>query len=169
LPVSVAEVVLMADRAPKPALVNARDLARYQSVDVGSSPIRLKSLWLGLLLAPGGWLVGELVGYYLAARSCEPGPAGIPLAGTTYPATVHIVFELAVAIVAAIGVAIALSSWRRVRDDRESDDRELNTSTAVGRARFMATTGLVVSALFLFGILLFGFSGFVVNACSQAL
>jgi hypothetical protein len=120
-------------------------------------------LWLGILLAPGGWLVGELVGYYLAARSCEPGPAGIPLAGTAYPATVHVVLELVVAIVAAFGLGIALSSWRRIRDEGEPDE-----PTATGRARFMAATGLVISALFLFGILLFGFSGFVVDVCSQA-
>jgi hypothetical protein len=152
----------MAERT-QPVLVDARELARYQSVETGSSPIRLRSLWLGLLLAPGGWLIGEIVGYYLAARSCEPGPAGIPLAGTAYPATVHVVFELVLAIVAAIGLGIALSSWRRVRDERGPDE-----PTAAGRARFMAVTGLITSALFLFGILLFGFSGFVVNSCSQA-
>jgi hypothetical protein len=148
---------------PRPLLVDARELARYQSVNTGESPIRLRALWLGILLAPGGWLVGELVGYYLAARSCEPGPAGIPLAGTAYPATVHVVLELVVAIVAAFGLGIALSSWRRLGDESEPDE-----PSAVGRARFMAATGLVISALFLFGILLFGFSGLVVNVCSQA-
>ena len=152
----------MVERA-RPVLVDARELARYQSVETGASPVALKKLWLGVLLAPGAWLVGELVGYYLAARSCEPGPAGIPLAGTAYPAPVHIVLELVLAVVAAIGLGLALSSWRRLRDDCAPDE-----PTAAGRARFMAVTGLVTSALFIFGILLFGFSGFVVNSCSQA-
>ena len=137
--------------------------AEYLAVETGEPSIGLGRLWLGLLLAPGVWAFGELAGYYLAARSCEPGPAGVPLRGTAYPAVVHIGLETVAALVAALGVGIALSSWRRLRGECEPGD-----PPAAGRARFMASTGLVVSVLFLFGILLFGFSAFVVNPCSQA-
>ena len=138
-------------------------VARRSAVESGSSPVRLRRLWLGLLLAPGVWVLGEILGYYLAARSCELSPGGVPLLGTAHPAVTHIVFEAIAAIIAALGFSIALTNWRESRYETSPGD-----APAPGRAHFMAFTGLVVSALFLFGIVLFGVSGFVVNTCSQA-
>jgi hypothetical protein len=143
--------------------IDPRERARYEAVETGQAPIALARLWLGVVLAPGAWVLGELVGYYLAARSCEPGPAGIPLPGAANPVAAHVALETVAAIVAAIGLAIALSNWRRLRRDCKPDDPR-----AVGRARFMASSGTIISAIFLFGILLFGISGLVVNPCIQA-
>lgn len=139
------------------------DIARRVAVESGDPGVGLTRLWAGLLLAPGIWVVGELAGYYLAARSCELGHAGIPLTGTAQPRVTHIVLETLIALVAAAGVFVALGNWRATQHDPRPGD-----PPAPGRAHFMAFSGLVVSSLFLFGIVLFDFSGFVVNACSQA-
>ena len=83
--------------------------------------------------------------------------------GTAHPRVAHIVLETVLVLVAAAGVYIALGSWRATQHDPRPGD-----PPAPARAHFMAFTGLVVSVLFLFGIVLFDFSGLVVNTCSQA-
>jgi hypothetical protein len=139
------------------------DMARRVAVESGAPRVRLTRLWLGLLLAPGIWVVGELAGYYFAARSCELGHAGVPFRGTAHPAVTHIVLETIIALVAALGLFVAVRNWRETQHESRPGD-----APAPSRAHFMAFSGLMVSALFLFGIVLFWFSGFVVNPCSQA-
>ena len=57
----------------------------------------------------------------------------------------------------------SLSGWRATRESVGAD-----RSAAVGRAYFMSFVGVVGSALFLWGIIMFGISAFALNACSQA-
>jgi hypothetical protein len=115
----------------------------------------------GLLIAPLTWLVAELVGYYFAARSCDP-VGGVPFMGTAHASTTHLIIEGCAAIIAAVGGAIALTNWRATRELGNPGD-----PPALGRARFMSLTGLVVSGVMLLGIILFGLPGFVVNACGH--
>jgi hypothetical protein len=132
------------------------------AVNSGRAAVGLRRLWLGLLLAPGAWVVAELLGYVMAARSCEPPGAGVPLSGSDHPATAHLIIQAAAAIVAATGLILAVGNWRATRQGAPGEP------PAPGRAHFMGFTGQIVSALFLFGILLFGFSGFVVDVCRQS-
>lgn len=125
-------------------------------------PVPLRRLWVGVALAPAVWVVGGLVGYYLAARSCEVAH-GVPLLGTSRPTLVHVLFELAMAILATIGLITALRATRETRHAERPGD-----APSLGRAHFMALTGSVVSGLFLFGIVLTGFAGFVVDACRMS-
>jgi hypothetical protein len=46
-------------------------------------------------------------------------------------------------------------------------DDDAGKPAASGRAHFMAFTGMIASALFLLGIVWFGFPAIVVNACDQ--
>ena len=124
---------------------------------------RQRNLWLGVLLAPVGWVGAELVGYYLSARSCERTVAGVPFPGAARPTVAHFAWESVAALVAIVGLAIAIRNLRET-----SAPPRASRSASRGRAQFMAFTGVVASALFLFGILLFAFSGAVVNACSQS-
>ena len=125
-------------------------------------PVGLKRLWVGVLAAPAAWLVMEMVGYYLAARSCEPGIAGVPMLGTAHPRVTQVIIDVVAAIVALIGLATALRSWRALPQPGRDATPEL------GRAHFMAFVGVLTSVLFLGGILMFGLPPFFVNACSQA-
>lgn len=124
-------------------------------------PVRTARLWVGMLLAPVSWLVMELFGYYLAARSCEPAH-GIPMSGTAYPQTVQALLGLVFVVASVIGLLTALGNWRALRQSGGAEPPEY------GRARFMAFGGVLVSALFLLGIVLFGLPALIVNACSQA-
>jgi hypothetical protein len=124
-----------------------------------ASSVSLSRLWLGLLLAPLAWLGGEFLGYFVTARACDV-PGGVPLPRTSHPSAAVLTIEIIAAIVAAIGLAIAMKSWR--------DTRSVGTAPALGSAHFMAFTGSISSALFLIGIVWFGFPSVVVDACNQA-
>lgn len=126
-------------------------------------PVGLTRLWLGVLLAPGAWVLAEAAGYYLAARSCELGVAGVPLLGTAQPRATHIIVCLVALAGAVTGLWIALQNWRAVGDRPRSGD-----APELGRARFMSFGGVLLSVLFAGGIVLFAFPGLIVNACSQA-
>ena len=136
--------------------------AAERAVTTGTPVVAPRRLWLGILLAPSAWMLAELIGYYLSSRNCEPFHGGVPLGGTGSAEGTHFVVVIVFAACAAWGLWLALTSWGTVRRDHDVGD-----PPAWGRARFMAFGGVLVSALFLLGILLFGFSGFVVQACSQ--
>lgn len=125
-------------------------------------PVGAKRLWIGVLAAPAAWVLMEIVGYYLAARSCEPGTSGIPLLGTSNARVTQVVIDAIAIVIALIGLGTAFRSWRALPQPDRSAAPEL------GRAQFMAFVGVLVSALFIGGIVLFGIPPFLVNACSQA-
>ena len=126
-------------------------------------PVGLKRLWFGVLAAPTAWLLMEVVGYYLAARSCEPGIGGVPLAGTAHPSVTQVVLDLVALVAAIAGLLVSLESWRALHPKPDAE-----SSAEWGRAHFLAFVGVLASALFIGGIVLFGLPPFLVNACSQA-
>lgn len=119
-------------------------------------------LWLGLMLAPFAWLGGELLGYYITARGCDP-TGGVPLPHTSHPAPAVLVIEIVAALLAAFGLFIAVGSLRKIRLDGDAEG-----PAPLGRMHFMAFTGAIASGMFLIGIVWFGFPAIVVNACNQA-
>lgn len=119
-------------------------------------------LWIGLTTAPAAWLLGELVGYYVAARGCEIAH-GIPLRAGSHPAGADLVVQAVALLTAGAGLYVAATNWRATRDPGGASG-----DAAAGRAHFMAMAGIVVSAVCTVGIVMFGFSSFVVNACSRA-
>jgi hypothetical protein len=121
-----------------------------------------RRLWIGILAAPIAWVSLELIGYYFAARSCEPGGGGIPMLGTGHPRATHAALSVIAAIIALLGLMTAAMNLRSLMREPKP------ASTEWGRARFMALVGVLTSALFLGGIILFGIPAFLVNACSQA-
>lgn len=131
---------------------------RVQALPVGS-----RRLWFGVLAAPSAWLLMEMVGYYLASRSCEPALGGVPLAGTPHPSATQVVLDLIALAASIAGLVVSLGSWRALHP------KPNRGSTAEGgRAHFLAFVGVLASALFIGGIVLFGLPPFLVNACSQA-
>ena len=58
---------------------------------------------------------------------------------------------------------IAIGNWRGIQPQATRGD-----STQWGRAHFMSFAGVLVSVLFIGGILLFGIPTMLVDACRQA-
>jgi hypothetical protein len=126
-------------------------------------PVGLKRLWVGVLLAPGAWVVCEGLGYVLAARGCEPGASPAGINGAVGPGIVQIVVALITLVLALGGLMIALGNWRAMQPPPTRVD-----SPEWGRAHFLAFGGLLMSILFAGGIVLFGIAPLFINACSQA-
>jgi hypothetical protein len=119
-------------------------------------PIASARLWAGVVLAPIAWSVAELLGYVLVARACET-RSTMANAGVMQDA-----IAIGLGIVAVIGLMIAIGNWRRIRDASKA-----SVEPAWGRAHFMALVGVVASALFVLGIVLFALPPLLVNACDQ--
>ena len=126
-------------------------------------PVGLKRLWVGVLAAPSAWVLAEAVGYWLAARSCEPGVHGVPLGGTAYPAVTQVIVAVVALAAALTGLVVSVSNWWALHPQPTRGEQ-----AEWGRAHFMAFGGVLLSALFIGGIILFGLAPFFVNSCSQA-
>jgi len=136
--------------------------ASERAVTTGSAPVPMRRLWIGVVAAPTAWLLAELIGYYFSSRNCEPFHGGIPLAGLGAATPTHLIVTLALALVGVWGLYVALANWRALRGDHSPGDLP-----AWGRARFMSFGGVLVSALFVLGMVMFALPGVVVDACSQ--
>jgi hypothetical protein len=126
-------------------------------------PVGLKRLWAGVLIAPSAWVLAEGLGYYLASRSCEPRNGGVPLRGTAHPAVTQAALSIVLILAAAAGLLIAVGNWRGIQPQPSRGD-----ATQWGRAHFMSFAGVLVSVLFIGGIVLFGIPSVLVDACRQA-
>lgn len=125
-------------------------------------PVANARLWAGVLLAPAAWSVTELLGYVLVARACDRVPNG----SVAHAGIVQDVVAVVLGIIAIVGLVIAISNLRRVGD---GGDREMpGVPTVRGRARFMALAGVVMSSLFVLGIVFFALPPLFVNWCNQA-
>lgn len=125
-------------------------------------PVDRTRLWLGVLLAPGAWLVVEGVGYVVAARLCALDVLGSDSSHPAAPSYVQI-------IICAIGFAASLVGlWISVRNLRGSAFADDGVTPARGRARFMAMVGVLISVLFAGSIVLYALPAFVLDACHRA-
>ncbi len=105
------------------------------------------TLWGGLFGGPLCWAVQLIVTYSLVAHSCFPqaDPLGVPLVGGTW----GLAFGVSVIALLGTGAAgmLALRGWRATRDEKDGEAAHL-LHNADGRSRFMAISGLILSALF---------------------
>lgn len=110
-------------------------------------------LWFGIFGAPAAWALQTIVNYGLVSHFCFPGtmPRGTPtfdaLRGT------GIAVSIVVIVVALVALATAFRSWRATRHGHDAEHHEL-LEVGEGRARFMAFAGILLSAVFLFAVLM---------------
>ena len=129
---------------------------------VESHPARvgLASLWFGVLAGPIVWSLLTLVNYAVAAQSCQP--AGRHLAHPLFT-SVKVVGGIATLVGFAIVVAALLVS---VRSGRIANDADVPRDAVWNRVHFMALSGIIVSAVFLYAILLHGLGVLFVTSCT---
>ena len=104
-------------------------------------------LWLAAALAPAAWAVDLEATYALAARACGAGP-GHRLALWVVP--------LAAVVVSASGALLAARGWTRA-ESRAVENWPPD--------RFLAASGLVTSAFFIFLIVVQAIPTLVLSAC----
>jgi hypothetical protein len=122
------------------------------------------ALWIGLLAGPLAWSAQELVGYGLAARACGAGGPR-PIAIAPALGVAELVVSGAALLITVLGLVTALLAWRRSNRDR-AEAGEPPLEAIEGRTRFMAVAGILVSTLFLFGILMNAAGYFLVRPCA---
>lgn len=126
--------------------------------------VGLGALWFGVFGAPLVWSLQLLLGYSLVAHSCFPGaePRATPVIGGLW--SILLVVSVGAAVVALAAGGTAWRSWRMTRQEHRGDHGEL-LEVAEGRTRFMALAGMLLSSLFLLGIVLNALPLFLVPAC----
>lgn len=109
-------------------------------------------LWVGLLAAPLAWAAQLLLGYGSEELACSSRATTTTVAGLELDHFVAVV-SLAAALVALGGLVVAVASSLSTRDD------------VLGRVRFMAGAGILVSTVFLGAIVLAGSATLALSPC----
>lgn len=142
-------------------------------------PVSEGRLWAGMLVAPTSWALAELIGYPIVARSCEAGMNGYGVRGLTAPLAVAVAIDVLFAVIAAFAVFTARGNKRVLAAHRTPNDSGARAESgavspgAIGddpdysRAKFMAGGGVIVSAVFLAGIVFFAAAPFFLDVCKQ--
>ena len=132
----------------------------------------LGRLWWGVAASPVAWVLTELVGYPMVARSCERSITG-GMQGLAHPRVWMVGLTILLAAVAASGVWVAVrnarATTRSAADAPPPDAYEVTGDRIApwGRARFMAIAGVFVSSIFLVGTVMYGLPSLIVNVCAQ--
>jgi small-conductance mechanosensitive channel len=122
------------------------------------------ALWFGLFGAPLVWSVQLLVGYGVDAHSCFPHTVRrlAPAFGWTWG--LQFVVGIAALAGSLLALLVAYRSWRATAsEDRGGHGHLLDVGE--GRTRFMAFSGILVSALFTLAVLLNWVPLFIVPTC----
>jgi uncharacterized membrane protein YeiB len=112
---------------------------------------RLTALLFGICAAPAAWNAQILFSSALSGFVCYPHatPLEAPLWGGSRPLLVAVsIIGMLVAIAAGL---ISWRSWSRTSDERPGSFHHL-LELGEGRTRFMATVGMLTSALFLIAL-----------------
>lgn len=106
------------------------------------------ALWFGVLAGPLAWTAHLLLSYPLVYVACGVGWWGMALLNA---------ITLATALLAVAGGVVGWRSWRRAGPGADPP---------AGSVRFMGRSGVLLSALFLFAILLEGAPNLALSPCS---
>lgn len=110
---------------------------------------QIRALWVGLLLAPIAFLVNLEAAYALVPTACSSHQE-IP---------VHLV-HLACLLLALYGLVTAWRGWKVLGATWPSEEGD-----SLARSRFLAGTGLLVSAMFVLVILAQWIPSFMLDPC----
>jgi hypothetical protein len=142
-------------------------------------PVSNSRLWFALVAGPLAWSVAELVGYGITSRGCDQARTGLAAYAVPHAPTVVVALAAAMAVLTAAGLVVALRGLRTVDDTSPPSDVRSQVEAGVAdprphgpsprwtRSHFMAYAGVLVCALLLANIILFGLAPLLVNACAE--
>lgn len=117
-----------------------------------------KEAWFSIAGAPAAWFAQGLLGWLVASQSCaQPDRAAI-----LSPAAVRAV-EIAIAVIALSIALLALRSG--IAAWRHAGDAHLRAVHAQDRPTFLAAAGIIVSVVFVVGIVWAGLSAALLPVC----
>lgn len=130
-----------------------------------AEPHRLPSsrLWYGFTAAPAAWALEGVIGVIVSAQFC---PANSPNWGILGENGVRLALGLitiALLIVAVSGAIVAYGNWRAL-----SGSREFAHAEGIGREAFMSVGGILLSVVFIIGILWAGIPLLMLEQCMRA-
>jgi hypothetical protein len=122
------------------------------------------ALWFGLFGAPAMWSLQLVTNSAFVSHSCFPKsvPLATPITGSLWG--VVLLTSIVAAVVAAAAGATAWRSWRRTQEEHHGGHETL-LEVGEGRTRFMAVAGLLLSTIFLFGIVMNALPLFLLPPC----
>jgi hypothetical protein len=113
--------------------------------------VGLAELWIPLFAGPILWSLSEIVLYPVSAQGCFTGLLPTAVApDATGARWFDGIWVIASIVLAALAVLLALRSFRRAREGNGATDAVLV------RVRFMSYAGLIVSAVFLYALVING-------------
>ena len=112
--------------------------------------VSLGALWFGLFGAPAAWSIQMLTDYSTNAHGCFPRmyPLGSPAMGAARMSLVLWLVSAAAIAIGAAALVVALRNYLATRHEERGEAHEL-LEVGEGRTRFMALSGVMLSALFL--------------------
>jgi hypothetical protein len=122
------------------------------------------ALWFGLFGGPAAWSIQLMANYALVAHGCFPSrqPRSTPLFGGLW--TVALVVSVVAFVVSVAAFLLARRSWLGTREEHPGG-REALLEVGEGRTRFMAYSGMLVSALFTAAVLMATIPLFILSPC----
>jgi len=123
------------------------------------------TMLFGLFGAAAVWVLQTEIGETLAAQACYPHRT--PLAAPQWPWLMPTLGAVSVGalLIGLGGAALAWRNWRMAREEHSGSAHPV-ADTSRGRIRFLATAGLMLSLLFLVGLVASGFAVLLVSPCS---
>ena len=109
------------------------------------------ALWFGLFGAPVAWSLQLLASYALVAHGCYPDAE--PMTMPVVPCLRTLVLGTGAAAL-AVALLAGGSAWRSWRTTQHEGRQEALLEAGEGRTRFMALAGMLLSAVFVLGIVM---------------
>jgi len=129
--------------------------------------VSLGALWFGLFGAPAAWSVQMLADYSTNAHGCFTRlyPLSSPTMGAARMSLVLWLVSAAAVVIGIAALVVALRSYLATRHEWRGEAHEL-LEVGEGRTRFMALSGVMLSALFLLASLVHAASVLLLAECS---
>ncbi len=121
--------------------------------------------WFGILGAPVGWALQQLVNPAILAHGCYPNDTPLSISIWSIAQSVTTGVEAAALVICLAAGLVAWRNWRRTREEKPGSGKHLMEG-GDGRTRFLAMVGMICSGLFLIAVLLVTAMFFLVPACS---
>jgi hypothetical protein len=124
------------------------------------------AMLFGLFGTAAAWALQTEIGEALSAQACYAHRAALAAPQWPWLMPVLSVVSLGTLLIGVLGAGVAWGNWRRARDWQPDVVHEASDASR-GRTRFLAMAGLMLSLLFLVGLVATGFAVLLVSPCSS--